>query len=105
MVMRRKRILLLPLLAVTLMSGTAVAAPGDPYVVYTANSFSNGAVILRTEPGTGSLGMKVDPERQRITVGGKPVKAEKLMRDHVGLYMGRLKDVAPTFASSPISWG
>jgi DNA-binding beta-propeller fold protein YncE len=54
--MRRKRILLLlPLLAVTLMSGTAVAAPGDPYVVYTANSFSTGAVILRTEPGTGSL--------------------------------------------------
>ena len=54
MMMRRKRILL-PLLAVTLMSGTAVAAPGDPYVVYTANSFSTGAVILRTEPGTGSL--------------------------------------------------
>jgi DNA-binding beta-propeller fold protein YncE len=56
MVMRRTRIpLLLPLLAVTLMSGTAVAAPGDPYVVYTANSFSTGAVILRTEPATGSL--------------------------------------------------
>jgi DNA-binding beta-propeller fold protein YncE len=55
MVMRRKRILLLPLLAVTLISGTAVAAPGDPYVVYTANSFSTGAVVLRTEPGTGSL--------------------------------------------------
>jgi DNA-binding beta-propeller fold protein YncE len=55
MVMRQKRILLLPLLAVTLMSGTAVAAPGDPYVVYTANSFATGAVILRTEPGTGSL--------------------------------------------------
>jgi DNA-binding beta-propeller fold protein YncE len=56
MVMRQTRILLLlPLLAVTLMSGTAVAAPGDPYVVYTANSFSTGAVILRTEPGTGSL--------------------------------------------------
>jgi DNA-binding beta-propeller fold protein YncE len=54
-VMRRMRILLLPLLAVTLMSGTAAAAPGDPYVVYTANSFSTGAVILRTEPGTGSL--------------------------------------------------
>jgi DNA-binding beta-propeller fold protein YncE len=55
-VMRRKRIpLLLPLLAVTLMSGTAVAAPGDPYVVYTANSFSDGAVILRTEPATGAL--------------------------------------------------
>jgi DNA-binding beta-propeller fold protein YncE len=57
MVMRRKRILplLAPLLAVMLTSGTALAAPGDPYVVYTANSFSTGAVILRTEPGTGSL--------------------------------------------------
>ncbi|HEV2874604.1 MAG TPA: hypothetical protein VGW14_05590, partial [Thermoleophilaceae bacterium] len=52
--MRRTRIFL-PLLAVTLMSGTAVAAPGDPYVVYTANSFATGAVILRTEPGSGSL--------------------------------------------------
>ena len=52
--MRRTRICL-PLLAVTLMSGTAMAAPGDPYVVYTANSFATGAVILRTEPGSGSL--------------------------------------------------
>jgi len=52
--MRRTRIFL-PLLAVTLMSGTAAAAPGDPYVVYTANSFADGAVILRTEPGSGSL--------------------------------------------------
>jgi DNA-binding beta-propeller fold protein YncE len=54
-VMRRMRIFLLPLLAAMLMSGTAMAAPGDPYVVYTANSFSTGAVILRTEPGSGSL--------------------------------------------------
>jgi DNA-binding beta-propeller fold protein YncE len=53
--MRPKRILLLPLLAVTLMSGTAIAAPGDPYVVYTANSFATGAVILRTDPATGAL--------------------------------------------------
>jgi hypothetical protein len=49
-VMRHLRILLLPLLAVTMMSGTALAAPGDPYVVYTANSFSTGAVILRVDP-------------------------------------------------------
>jgi DNA-binding beta-propeller fold protein YncE len=53
--MRQTRILLPSLLAVMLMSATAVAAPGDPYVVYTANSFSTGAVILRTEPGSGSL--------------------------------------------------
>jgi DNA-binding beta-propeller fold protein YncE len=53
--MRQTRILLLPLLAVMLTSGTAVAAPADPYVVYTANSFSTGAVILRTEPASGSL--------------------------------------------------
>jgi DNA-binding beta-propeller fold protein YncE len=53
--MRRMRILFWPLLAVMLMSGTAAAAPGDPYVIYTANSFSSGAVILRTDPVSGSL--------------------------------------------------
>jgi sugar lactone lactonase YvrE len=53
--MRRLRILYWPLLAVLLMSGTASAAPGDPYVVYTANSRADGAVILRTEPASGSL--------------------------------------------------
>jgi sugar lactone lactonase YvrE len=53
--MRRTRILFWPLLAVLLMTGTASAAPGDPYVVYTANSHPGGAVILRTEPGSGSL--------------------------------------------------
>jgi DNA-binding beta-propeller fold protein YncE len=53
--MRRTRILFWPLLAVMLMSGTAMAAPGDPYVVYTANSFASGAVILRTDPASGSL--------------------------------------------------
>jgi DNA-binding beta-propeller fold protein YncE len=53
--MRRTRILLWPLLAVSLMSGTASAAPGDPYVIYTANSFASGAVILRTDPASGSL--------------------------------------------------
>jgi DNA-binding beta-propeller fold protein YncE len=52
--MRRTRILW-PLLAVLLMTGTADAAPGDPYVVYTANSFASGAVILRTDPASGSL--------------------------------------------------
>ena len=54
-VLRRTRILFLSLLAATLMPGAALAAPGDPYVVYTANSFSTGAVILRTEPGSGSI--------------------------------------------------
>jgi sugar lactone lactonase YvrE len=53
--MRRTRILFLPLIAVILMSGTAVAAPGDPFVVYTANSFATGAVILRTDPASGAL--------------------------------------------------
>jgi len=43
------------LLAVILMTGTAVAAPGDPFVVYTANSFATGAVILRTDPASGSI--------------------------------------------------
>jgi DNA-binding beta-propeller fold protein YncE len=53
--MRRLRVLYLPLLAVLLVPGTASAAPGDPYVVYTANSRADGAVILRTEPASGSL--------------------------------------------------
>jgi DNA-binding beta-propeller fold protein YncE len=53
--MRRLRILLWPLLAVLLVPGTASAAPGDPYVIYTANSFASGAVILRTDPFSGSL--------------------------------------------------
>jgi DNA-binding beta-propeller fold protein YncE len=54
-VMRPTRVLFWTLLAVTLMSGTATAAPGDPFVVYTANSFATGAVILRTDPASGSL--------------------------------------------------
>jgi sugar lactone lactonase YvrE len=49
------RILPWPLLAVLLAPGAASAAPGDPYVVYTANSFASGAVVLRTEPASGSL--------------------------------------------------
>jgi DNA-binding beta-propeller fold protein YncE len=53
--MRRKRVLCWSLLAVVLMSGTASAAPGDPFVVYTANTFPSGAVILRTDPASGLL--------------------------------------------------
>jgi DNA-binding beta-propeller fold protein YncE len=53
--MRRMRIIFWPLLAVLLMSGTATAAPGDPYVVYTANSFASGAVIVRADPASGAL--------------------------------------------------
>ena len=53
--MRRTRILIWPLLAMLLGSGTAQAAPGDPHVVYTANSFATGAVVLRTDPDSGSL--------------------------------------------------
>jgi DNA-binding beta-propeller fold protein YncE len=53
--MRRTRVLIGPLLAVVLMTGTAAAAPGDPFVVYTANSFATGAVILRTDPASGSV--------------------------------------------------
>src|SRR5687768_15078175 len=53
---RRTRNLIVPLLAVLLVPGAAAsAAPGDPYVVYTANSFASGAVVLRTDPASGSL--------------------------------------------------
>jgi DNA-binding beta-propeller fold protein YncE len=56
MVMRRMRILTGPLLAAfVLTTGTAQAAPGDPYVVYTANNYADGAVVLRTDPASGSL--------------------------------------------------
>lgn len=55
MAIRWPRILIGPLLAVLLLPGAASAAPGDPYVVYTANSFASGAVVLRTEPASGSL--------------------------------------------------
>jgi DNA-binding beta-propeller fold protein YncE len=44
-----------PLAALLLATGTAQAAPQDPYVVYTANSFADGAVVLRTDPATGAL--------------------------------------------------
>jgi DNA-binding beta-propeller fold protein YncE len=53
--MRLTRILFWPLFAGLLMGGTAAASPGDPYVVYTANSFVTGAVVLRADPATGSL--------------------------------------------------
>jgi DNA-binding beta-propeller fold protein YncE len=44
-----------PLLAALAAPGAAAAAPGDPYVVYTANNYADGAVILRWAPATGSL--------------------------------------------------
>jgi DNA-binding beta-propeller fold protein YncE len=53
--MRRTPILLWSLVAVLLLAGSAHAAPGDPYVVYTANTYVDGAVILRTDPADGSL--------------------------------------------------
>ena len=43
------------LIAAFLASGTALAAPGDPYVVYTANREVDGAVVLRIDPAAGSL--------------------------------------------------
>ena len=53
--MRRTLILLSSLVALLCCGGVAPAAQGEPYVVYTANSFANGAVILRTDPATGEL--------------------------------------------------
>jgi sugar lactone lactonase YvrE len=47
---------LIPLLAAVVLSvGGAHAYAAEPYVVYTANQFVNGAVVLRTDPATGSL--------------------------------------------------
>ena len=53
--MRCLRVLMWPVLAVLLAPVVASAAPGDPYVIYTANNYADGAVILRTDPGAGSL--------------------------------------------------
>jgi DNA-binding beta-propeller fold protein YncE len=49
------QILALPVLVALMAPGAALAAPGDPYVVYTANNYADGAVILRTDPAAGSL--------------------------------------------------
>jgi DNA-binding beta-propeller fold protein YncE len=53
--LRRTRILMWPLLAVLAAPAAAAAAPGDPYVVYTANNYADGAVILRWDSASGSL--------------------------------------------------
>ena len=50
-----RMLIFLPLLAAFLVPGAAQAAPGDPYVVYTANNYADGGVILRTDPAAGSL--------------------------------------------------
>lgn len=52
--MRRVRVLLLPALAALLAPAAAGAAPGDPYVIYTANNYADGAVVLRTNPAGGA---------------------------------------------------
>ncbi len=49
--MRRIRVLTLPVLAALLFPCAASAAAGDPYVIYTANNYADGAVIVRTDPG------------------------------------------------------
>jgi hypothetical protein len=51
---------LLVALALSLVSGTALAAPGDPWVAYVANSVvakqsAPSAVVLRADPATGGL--------------------------------------------------
>jgi PKD domain len=52
--MLRIRVLTLPLLAALLLPGAASAAAGDPYVIYTANNYADGAVIVRTDPVAGT---------------------------------------------------
>jgi DNA-binding beta-propeller fold protein YncE len=43
------------LVAVLISAATAPARAADPYVVYAANRFVDGAVIVRADPATGSL--------------------------------------------------
>jgi DNA-binding beta-propeller fold protein YncE len=53
--MQRTRILMWPVVAAAITPGAAFAAPSDPYVVYTANRFADGAVVLRTDPRAGTV--------------------------------------------------
>ena len=53
--MQRTRILVWPVLVAAVAPGAAFAAPSDPYVVYTANRFADGAVVLRTDPAAGTV--------------------------------------------------
>jgi DNA-binding beta-propeller fold protein YncE len=52
--MRWTRILALSVLVGLLPAAAVQAAPGDPYLIYTANSSVDGAVVLRTDPATGA---------------------------------------------------
>jgi NHL repeat len=52
---RRTRVLVGPVLVALIAPGAAMAARADPYVIYSANNFADGGVILRTDPGAGSL--------------------------------------------------
>jgi sugar lactone lactonase YvrE len=65
------RIFIVPLLAGLLASGTALAAPGDPYLVYTANVYVDGAVIVRTDPATGAL-VEISRNGQQGTLFRRP---------------------------------
>ena len=53
--MQPTRILVWPVLAAAFAPSAAFAAPSDPYVVYTANRFVDGAVVLRTDPAAGTV--------------------------------------------------
>ena len=52
---QRARILIPLLVAVVLSVAPAHVQASTPYVIYTANNFADGAVILRTNPAAGSL--------------------------------------------------
>jgi DNA-binding FadR family transcriptional regulator len=68
--------------------------------MYTNRVVHGGIAAQTTEPD-----IRLEhAEIGRAILSGKPLKAEKLMREHVGVYLGRMKDVAPAFFESPISW-
>ena len=43
------------LVALFALTGTAAAAPGDPWVAYVANSSAARAVVMRVDPATGGI--------------------------------------------------
>jgi DNA-binding FadR family transcriptional regulator len=69
--------------------------------MYTTRVVHGGLAQQTTEPD-----IRLEhAEIGQAILAGKAQKAEKLMRDHVGVYLGRMKDVAPAFVESPITWG
>jgi GntR family transcriptional repressor for pyruvate dehydrogenase complex len=69
--------------------------------LYTTRLVGSGLASETTEP-------RIRLEHQAIgeaILAGDGDRAEKLMREHIALYLGRVKGLAPNFSKSSITWG